>query len=532
MAGNLRDFTLRFLSAVDRFDLTKPADELEQLADATGAAGDGLEQLDRTAQASRLDAVGTDAADAGRKLDGLGDDAKGAGAKLDGLATDAKATAAKVDGAFDKIAASSSATAKDVRGDMKRAGGALDEFKDEAGSSGREAAASFSGGFGDITDFVQETAANALGGLGPIGAAAGVAAAAGIGLLTAQLEKANQRIQDVRTTLQQLGSDAPELDKVNAALDVLRENGDLEGLKRALNTAGVSFKDYVDALVNGGPKVDAIKAKLYDLGDTAGGFGTIYDENARGAQSAWDALDQYRQGAQQAAGDIQVASEVTAELTAEQERATAQAERLAAAQQTVTDALGTVADATPALNEAVQNTAQKQADATKSTKDSWQDYADGVELSAAQVVKVLDEQTKAAENFRDNLLETQKRGDAEFTAWVSKQPAAVAAAYAEGTAKEKQAIYDAFRRNVGAQQGAGVAAGLTGTTPAAVGAAGRMFTAIESELTGSTIYVPVDFQVPTAGEALAVRARMKRQLEQPLNIPVRYQDVGNYRRVP
>lgn len=534
MAGGLRDFTLRFLSAVDRFDLTKPADELEQLATSAGTAGDGLEQLDAKAQGNRLDTIGTDAEQAGRKLDGLGDDSKSAGRQLDGLGTDAKAAATKVDNAFDAIARSSNAAAKDVKSDTHKAGEALDHFKDEAGGTGREAAASFSGGFEDIAGAVQETAANALGGLGPVGAAAGIAAAAGIGVLVSQLQAAQERINDVKETLTSLGLDSSTtgLDRINAALDVLRQNGDLTGLNAALTTAGVTFNDYVDAMANGGPKVDEVKRKLFDLGGSAGGLAGVWDSNARGAQSAYEALDQYRQGAELASGDVTLTKAATEALTTAQEDQAAKAQALADAQGAISSALQAISDATPALTAVVQAEAQKQADATKSPKDSWSDYADTVDLSAAQVVATLDAQTKAAEDFRDNLLDAQKRGDTEFTAWVSKQPAAVAAAYADGTAKQKQAIYDAFKRNVGAQQGAGVAAGVAAQQPAVATAGANLFTALKSELTGETIYVPVGFQTPTAGEAYAVRERMRRQLTQPLTVPVRYEDVGNYRRVP
>jgi hypothetical protein len=71
-----------------------------------------------------------------------------------------------------------------------------DGFKDagkEAHSSGKEAAASFSGGFDDVTGFLQETAANAFEGFGKAGAAAGLVAAAGIGLVTAAFEAAHEK---------------------------------------------------------------------------------------------------------------------------------------------------------------------------------------------------------------------------------------------------------------------------------------------------------------------------------------------------
>ncbi|WP_144719239.1 hypothetical protein [Agrococcus jejuensis] len=81
----------------------------------------------------------------------------------------------------------------DARKGLDRAGEGLDDFKSEAASSGREAAASFSGEFDDVSDLVQEIAANAFGGFGPAGAVAGLAAAAGIGLAVAGFEAVEER---------------------------------------------------------------------------------------------------------------------------------------------------------------------------------------------------------------------------------------------------------------------------------------------------------------------------------------------------
>lgn len=86
------------------------------------------------------------------------------------------------------------------RGFDKAKAGA-DDFKSEAKQSGTEAAASFSGEFEDVGDFIQETVANGLGGFGPIGAVAGIALAAGIGVfaneLTKQAEAAEERIGEM-----------------------------------------------------------------------------------------------------------------------------------------------------------------------------------------------------------------------------------------------------------------------------------------------------------------------------------------------
>ncbi|WP_433586365.1 hypothetical protein [Microbacterium hydrocarbonoxydans] len=80
----------------------------------------------------------------------------------------------------------------DVRKGMKRAEDGVEEFKDEANSTAREAAASFDGSAESIGDALQEVAANAFGGFGPAGAVAGIAAAAGIGLAVAGFEQVQE----------------------------------------------------------------------------------------------------------------------------------------------------------------------------------------------------------------------------------------------------------------------------------------------------------------------------------------------------
>lgn len=88
-----------------------------------------------------------------------------------------------------------------------KASDGMEDFKSEANSTARETAASI-GSVEDALGAVQEVAANALGGFGPAGAAAGLAAAVGIGLVTAELDKQKERAQEVRDGLVQAYLDA------------------------------------------------------------------------------------------------------------------------------------------------------------------------------------------------------------------------------------------------------------------------------------------------------------------------------------
>jgi hypothetical protein len=86
----------------------------------------------------------------------------------------------------------------------------LGEVKDEARQSGKEAAASFSGEFSDVGDFMQETVAQGLGGFGPLGLAAGLAGAAGIGLVTAELQKQQEETARLKERFSEMYSQAAE----------------------------------------------------------------------------------------------------------------------------------------------------------------------------------------------------------------------------------------------------------------------------------------------------------------------------------
>ena len=159
-------------------------------------------------------------------LDDLGDDAQRSATKLEdgfeqaarGIDTDAEKIRHSVsdstdkaadDGAdsFKKLEKKFSDAVKGVLDDSKkmrkigddvtdatdRASEGVEEFKDEAQSSAKEAAASF-GSVEDAIDYVRDVAAQAFSGFGPAGAAAGIALALGIGVGISKLEEMADKI--------------------------------------------------------------------------------------------------------------------------------------------------------------------------------------------------------------------------------------------------------------------------------------------------------------------------------------------------
>lgn len=169
MADRGRDLTVAILSDADRFDLAKPADQLDDLADSAGRADRALDRFDVTRTSRQVTDLGGDAKD----------------------------TARKVDDAFDTIARSSKAAAGKVGTDTSTIKRKLGDVKEEAHSTAREALASFSSLGGDLADAGQEIAANAGALFGPVGLAIGGALSAGIAMFTqkaSELSATTERI--------------------------------------------------------------------------------------------------------------------------------------------------------------------------------------------------------------------------------------------------------------------------------------------------------------------------------------------------
>lgn len=152
---------------------------------------DSLEDLSRAAQQ-----------DGDKMGDNLGDGIK-EGAKKAETATE------KLEKSFKEMAdvakRESRKAGDDVGDNIKRgtkdAERGLDDFKDESASTAREAAASFDGSAESIGDAFQEVAANALAGFGPIGAAAGIALAIGVGLGFGEIQKRAEELEEFTSNM-------------------------------------------------------------------------------------------------------------------------------------------------------------------------------------------------------------------------------------------------------------------------------------------------------------------------------------------
>lgn len=270
-----------------------------------------------------------DASKAIRESGKLGDALEDVADRLEDVGDSGKSIDDKVQDAFRGVASEAKAAGKsigdDVKHGTKRAAEGFDELKSESAGTAREAAASF-GSIEDAADALQETAANALAGFGPAGAAAGIAVAAGIGLaITAaqQLGEANtaakQRAVDMVDAIAEVGGNLGDLDLADRikswGREVLEDNwmtfwADESSTKfqetaKDAEAYGVSAKDAIRAAA--GSAEDSQKfldetadswqvlSRRIEEGTTIGTGGTkVLDESAQAALRQRDALSDLR----------------------------------------------------------------------------------------------------------------------------------------------------------------------------------------------------------------------------------------------
>jgi hypothetical protein len=549
MADKGRDLKVSVLSDADQFDLGRPADDLDHLADSAQAAGRELSQLagegdqlasigsDATGAADDLDRIGRAARDSaddvdklgrtGDQLERLGRDSDQAGQDVKGLGTDATAAAAKIDGAFDKIAAASKRAGDKVDKSMDEGGRALDDFKDEAASSGTEAAASFSGGFDDVTDFLQETVANGLASVGKVGMAAGIAAAAGIGFLTSAISAANEKVQGIRQSLVDLQLEGLDdtRSKVQAVLDEMRDTDSLARFAQASKDAGIDFSEYVRALALGGPEAEAMKARLEELTGAQLGFATI----AGDGKAAHDLIN--RLGDQSRASEL--AAIETEALTGAMEGLPGGADESSVAIQGLATALDGFTSPASVYSELLSTLEQKERDraaavakGTKDNTDDWSDYAKSVDVSVGDYIAALERQVTAQEQWAGNLAKLARRGVSEGTlAELEKlgpQGAPLVAKLTTASDAELGKLVSLMRRK-GADASGQLAQGIAAGKPGVAGEVSGIKEDMRRRL-ASGVSLPVKVTPPPAGQASAIRRDVQNNLR-PVEIPVMLRSV-------
>lgn len=242
---------------------------LDQIADSLDQVADKGPDLEKDFEQA-LTSVEVNAKKAGKALAyDVPDGSKKVSKSLDGLADDAKDLDRRFSESWKSVSKDAAKAGRDIGDDVKKgtdkAAEGMTDFKDEAQQSAREGAASFSGEFDDVADYVQEVLANALSGFGPVGAAAGIAAAAGIGFLVTSLQNSadqadatKQSVIDLAGELKDVRGNPDALDWASRLSDMLSEVVDkkswweiwqntpktrLEEWSKAADQLGISLKD-------------------------------------------------------------------------------------------------------------------------------------------------------------------------------------------------------------------------------------------------------------------------------------------------
>lgn len=344
--------------AADLDDLaTDSARDAEKAGDKLG---DGFKDGAKVAEKA-LDSVGDALKDAGKDADKAGERMEDS---LRDAGKDADKLERKVSDTFRGIAADAKASGdkvgKSMREGTDRAGEGLDDMKSEAASTAKETAASFDGSAESIVGSFQEVAANAFAAFGPAGLAAGLAAAAGIGVIMTTLQgaadKANEvgdAVTDMAGQIREAGGDLSAVDLTEGMIEYgfaiqdtkewfeffqdKAETG-FEQIKRKSEEAGVSWvsafkgtkgsaEDSRKALADVVEKLDAARAGATMWVDAASGMQGIDLADQKKIDALEDLKEQFEGNietldrAESANRDLAAAGIVTAEQTQKIEEA-------------------------------------------------------------------------------------------------------------------------------------------------------------------------------------------------------------------
>lgn len=240
-------------------------------ASALEGVSDSLDDLTKDAAKSATKVDGS-ADKIGDSLDGISGHAKDAGddigTKIKGGSEDAQTAVDNLEAKFKNIAPVAQTQSKqagdalgtDFKRGAKEASEGLDEVKESSRSNAIEVAASFDGSAQSIADGFQGLAAEVFAGFGPAGVVAGLAAAAGIGLISTALQHGDEQTEAWKSDVSDLASElisagkkgGPSLDFLVDKLKTLATTTDkgavnLDKLFDVSEKSGSSAKDLAQA---------------------------------------------------------------------------------------------------------------------------------------------------------------------------------------------------------------------------------------------------------------------------------------------
>ncbi|MDQ5821194.1 MAG: hypothetical protein M3540_07130 [Actinomycetota bacterium] len=235
------------------------------IADAFDEVSDALVDVGK-ASAKSTDKVQDGAKDVDKALDKAGDSADELGRKM-------KESMSKVS---DDARKAGKGIGDGVEKGTREAGESLDEMKGEAASTAKESAASFDGSAESILGSFQEVAANAFAGFGPAGAAAGLAAAVGIGIAVTAMQdtaekatEAKQKSVDMIDAIKDAGGNLADMDLSEKIIGWGREVMEDNWITFWADESSTRFQETAkDAKEYGVDTRDAIRAASGSLEDS------------------------------------------------------------------------------------------------------------------------------------------------------------------------------------------------------------------------------------------------------------------------
>lgn len=166
---------------------------------------------------------------------------------------------------------------RDFKRKTAEAKSGMDDLKQESMQTARETAASFDGSLDSVAGMFQEVSANALQGFGPAGAAAGLAAAAGIGIAVNALTAIEENAQKTR---ERIAAIAGEMIKVGGVgkvslqyvsdgmIQVISDTKEgakkMDQLREMSKKTKVPLSDLVEAYAGGTDNLDKLVAKAQE----------------------------------------------------------------------------------------------------------------------------------------------------------------------------------------------------------------------------------------------------------------------------
>lgn len=200
---------------------------------------------------------------------------------LDDVAREGDQATQKLEDGFRDLAKATKKAGDDVGDNMrkgfKQAEEGAENFKEEANSTAKEAAASFDGSAESIIDAFQEVAANAFEGFGAAGAVAGLALAAGIGIATAEFQKteeaakaAKERIGELGIAFIESGAEVAKVQAFEEALKGIVTNADdasakIDDLRKFADKyaqTGVKVEELAMAYAGNADAIESVNEKL------------------------------------------------------------------------------------------------------------------------------------------------------------------------------------------------------------------------------------------------------------------------------